>query len=132
MTGGLFLALLLAAQPAPTDELLNLYRMANAYQTSATRRSCADASLGPRLAATRQRMDQARSRMTDRYGAERLRASEVAIVTAGDVCADPGGAATSLANFDFAVARLEDGAGAGAGRVSRANEPSRRQPAASG
>jgi hypothetical protein len=107
MSGGLLLALLLAAQPTAPDDLLNLYRTANAYQTAATQRSCADASLEPRVAATRQRLARIRRGMIATYGEEILRANEVAVVFAGDLCADPRAAANSAANFDLAVADLE-------------------------
>jgi hypothetical protein len=91
---------------APPAGLADLYRMASAYEVSATRRSCAAASLGPRLTAARARMEQARARMIAAYGAQ-YAAGAPPIATAGNPCADPRAAANATANFEEALARLE-------------------------
>jgi hypothetical protein len=94
------------AAPPPEDPLA-LYRTANSYEISASRRSCADAALLPRLAAARQRMRAAERRLSAAYGAGALRRNQVPLMVVGDPCANPAAAANALANFDDAVARLE-------------------------
>lgn len=110
-------ATVLAAVPAilasagsaapPAGDLMELYRTANSYEISATRRSCADAALLPRLTAARQRMRSAERRLTATYGADALRRNQVPMIVVGDPCANRAAAADALANFDYAVAYLE-------------------------
>jgi hypothetical protein len=106
------LGLGLGASPsraAPPSDLAQLYRMANAYETAANRRICADASLRPRLAATARRLAQARQRMISAYGREFLSAAEAPVIFAGDPCTEPGAAANAISGFESAVSRLEAG-----------------------
>ena len=107
MIAALLLAALLAAQPAAAGDALALYRMASTYETSAVRRSCADATLGPRLAAARRRLRQAERRLAARYGRAALRRNQVALLVSGDPCANRAAAANSLAGFQDAAERLE-------------------------
>jgi hypothetical protein len=102
----MILASAVAAAPAP-GELLALYRTANSWGISATRRSCADAALLPRLASVRHRMRAAERRLSAAYRAEALRRNQVPLMVVGDPCANPAAAADSLANFDDAVVELE-------------------------
>ena len=106
MSGALFVALLLA-QPAARDDLLDLYRTANSWGMSAVRRSCADASLRPRLEGARRRLAVARRRLTATFGAEALRRNEVPMIVADDACANRPAAANAVIEFDFAVVHLE-------------------------
>jgi hypothetical protein len=106
------LAALLAAQATaglagrPPAGVAELYRMASAYEVSSDRRICADASLSPRFEAARARLAEARRIMAEAY---ELRSMDVPppIVSTGDPCANPGAAATSIANFERAVTQLE-------------------------
>jgi hypothetical protein len=95
------------AGPIVSPELLTFYKDADAYQSSAASRLCADPSLTPRFEALRQRLERAKAKLVARYGSAQVESVRATVVSNGALCADKAAAAKALSGFETALANFE-------------------------
>src|SRR5687768_7391905 len=84
--------------------LLDFYKDADAYQSSAVGRLCADPPLSARVQALQGRLAAAKQAIVARYGSEQVEAARVAVVSkTADLCSNRAAAGIAVEQFEKAV-----------------------------